>query len=137
MTTDREERNNRPMIAVVIPVYNAGYCIERCLENLYSSDYNNFEVLVVDDCSIDDTVERASRFECRIVHQPHNQGAAAARNRGSREARGEILFFLDADVFIRTDTLRIIVEDLVAKDLASAVIGVYAQRQDSKGCFYH
>ncbi len=133
--TDEPEDQNRPLISVVIPVYNAGYCIERCLENLYSSDYTNFEVLVVDDCSTDDTVERASRFDCRIVRQSQNQGAAAARNRGGREARGEILFFLDADVFIRNDTLRIIVEDLVEKNLASAVIGVYTKTQVSKG-FY-
>ncbi len=134
MAADLEERNH-PLISVIIPVYNAGYCIERCLENLYSSDYTNFEVLVVDDRSTDDTVKRASRFDCRIVRQTHNQGAAAARNRGGREARGEILFFLDADVFIQSDTLRIIVEDLVEKNLASAVIGVYTKTQESKG-FY-
>jgi len=129
--------NREPLVSVIIPVYNAGYCIERCLENLFLSDYNNFEVLVVDDCSTDDTIELAGKFDCRIIRQPTNQGAAAARNRGSRESGGEILFFLDADVFIKRDTLSIIVEDLSEseKDMASAVIGVYTREQETKG-FY-
>jgi glycosyltransferase involved in cell wall biosynthesis len=127
--------NSKPLVSVIIPVYNAGYCIERCLENLFLSDYNNFEVLVVDDCSTDDTIELAGKFNCRIIRQTSNQGAAAARNRGSRESRGEILFFLDADVFIKRDTISIVVEDLSEKNMASAVIGVYTRAQETKG-FY-
>jgi glycosyltransferase involved in cell wall biosynthesis len=124
-----------PLVSVIVPVYNAAYCIERCLDNLYASDYNNFEVLVVDDCSTDDTADRAARYGCRIIRQPSNGGAAAARNRGSREARGEILFFLDADVFLNRDTLGIIVSDLTGEKAADAVIGVYTRMQESRG-FY-
>jgi glycosyltransferase involved in cell wall biosynthesis len=127
--------NTGPLVSVVIPVYNAGYCIERCLESLFSSEYKNFEVLVVDDCSTDDTIELAEKFDCRIIRQSTNRGAAAARNRGSREAAGEILFFLDADVFIQSHTLDIIVGDLAVDEPASAVIGVYTKVQETKG-FY-
>jgi len=127
--------DNSPLVSVVIPVYNADYSIEQCLDNLFSSDYNNVEVLVVDDCSSDDTVKLASRYDCRIIRQASNQGAAAARNRGSREARGEILFFLDADVFIEPGTIGVLVEDLNGSSPVSAVIGVYAREQAVKG-FY-
>jgi len=131
----KNRQGDEPLISVIIPVYNAAYCIARCLDNLLSSDYNNFEVLVVDDASTDETTRLASRADCRIVRQTSNRGAAAARNRGSREARGKILFFLDADVFIQREALGLIVEDLVEKSSASAVIGVYAVSQESKG-FY-
>jgi glycosyltransferase involved in cell wall biosynthesis len=129
------EEKTGPMVSVIIPVYNASYCIDRCLENLFRSDYTNFEALVVDDGSSDDTLQRVRAYRCQVIRQPYNQGAAAARNRGGREARGEILFFLDADVFIRNDTIRIIVEDLAEKGLADAVIGVYTRTQETRG-FY-
>jgi len=127
--------NTGPLVTVIIPVYNAEYCIERCLESLFSSEYKNFEVLVVDDCSTDGTIELAEKFDCRIIRQSSNSGAAAARNLGSSEAAGEILFFLDADVFIQSQTLDIVVENLVGDKPASAVIGVYTKVQETKG-FY-
>jgi glycosyltransferase involved in cell wall biosynthesis len=123
------------MVSVIIPVYNSADSIGRCLDSIFRSDYNNFEVLIVDDYSRDDSIAEAEHFDCRIIRQPSNRGAAAARNRGSREANGQILFFLDADVFVDKGTLTFIVEDLAENDLASAVIGVYAIAQEIEGFF--
>lgn len=90
-----------PLCTIIIPAYNAGAWIERTLQSAGQQTYTNLEVLVVDDGSTDNTrvlaevfAESDNRF--RIIHIA-NGGVANARNVGIREARGELVAFLDAD----------------------------------------
>ncbi|MDR7416468.1 MAG: glycosyltransferase [Armatimonadota bacterium] len=91
-------------ISVVIPAYNCASVLGTTLEHLARQDYpkDAYEVIVVDDGSTDGTPEVASRWadwvQLRYIRQP-NAGRAAARNRGAREARWQVLLFLDADVW--------------------------------------
>lgn len=84
--------------SVVIPAYNAASTLAQCLGALLEQRLSKgrFEIIVVDDGSTDATAELARRFDVRLVQQP-NQGPAAARNHGAREARGEIVVFTDSD----------------------------------------
>ncbi len=77
----------------------------RCLDALYSSDYGDFEVIVVDDCSNDNSVEVIQSSPCRLVRLDKHSGASAARNTGARLSTGDLLFFIDADCVVRPDTL--------------------------------
>lgn len=89
-----------PLVSVVIPTYNRGHCIGACLESALAQTLTDFEIIVVDDCSSDDTAARvAALSDPRITYvaQPSNQGGAAARNVGIRRARGEFVAFLDSD----------------------------------------
>lgn len=92
------EAGNSPVISVVIPALNEGRQIARCLEALHkqSLDCRQYEIIVVDDGSDDDTADVAARMGARAIRQ-QNKGPAAARNRGVDEARGEIILFIDAD----------------------------------------
>src|SRR3990172_12839926 len=92
-------------ISVIIPNYNACATIGRCLEAVFSSRYENFEVIVVDDCSTDDSVEIIERFPCKLIRLPARSGAARARNVGALSSTGELLFFTDSDCFVLEDTL--------------------------------
>lgn len=85
-------------ISVVIPVRNAPDDLARCLRTLerQSVDPSGFEVLVLDDGSDDATPDVGQRLGARVIRQ-QRLGAAAARNRGVREARGDLVLFLDAD----------------------------------------
>ena len=85
-------------VSVVIPARNAGQTVARAIESALAQRYDALEVVVADDGSTDDTREVAERYagRVRVVSQP-NRGAAAARNLGFREARGEFVAFLDAD----------------------------------------
>lgn len=92
---------NQPLVTVVIPTYNRGYCLQRCLDSVLSQSYQNIEIVLIDDGSEDDTAElvkRLSDSESRIryTHQ-HNQGVSVARNHGLRLARGEFVALLDSD----------------------------------------
>jgi glycosyltransferase involved in cell wall biosynthesis len=86
------------LVSVVIPVHNGARTLARALESALAQRYPAVEVVVADDGSTDDTPVVAGRLgdRVRVVTQP-NRGAAAARNLGIREARGEFVAFLDAD----------------------------------------
>jgi GT2 family glycosyltransferase len=91
-----------PTVSVVVPAYNCAAFIGRTLETLVAQTCRDIEIVVVDDGSTDDTltiVRAAAERDARIVVivQPHSGKAAAARNRGIRAARGELVTFLDAD----------------------------------------
>jgi glycosyltransferase involved in cell wall biosynthesis len=85
-------------ISVVLPCHNAGAWIEEALESVRAQSRRPFEVIVVDDASGDDSVERARRFpEARVLVAPRNSGAGAARNTGLAAASGELIAWLDSD----------------------------------------
>jgi Glycosyltransferases involved in cell wall biogenesis len=99
------------LVSAVIPVYNGKKTVGDCLESVFNSDYKNFEVIVVDDKSTDNSLEIISKFPCKVIKVNNNVGAAAARNRGAEASRGEVLFFLDSDIVIEKDTLDKIVKN--------------------------
>ncbi|HAM50398.1 MAG TPA: hypothetical protein DCP92_06760 [Nitrospiraceae bacterium] len=92
-------------ISVVIPNYNGSATIGKCIEAALSSRYAPFEVIVVDDCSIDNSVEIISRYPCKLVRLEKHSGASAARNFGVKNCSGQFLFFIDADCLLQKDTL--------------------------------
>ncbi len=114
-------------ISVVVPVYNGARTLAECLEAIGASDYSNYEVIVVDDASTDESHEIAGRYHCRVVSLPVNQGAACAKNAGARAALGDIVFFTDADVMIEDNTLSIIAEDF-QDDSLTGVVGLLGRR---------
>jgi glycosyltransferase involved in cell wall biosynthesis len=94
-------------ISVIIPNYNGARAIGECLDAVFSSDHGDFEVVVVDDCSTDRSVEVIRRFPCSLIVLERNSGAGVARNIGARNSSGEVLFFIDSDCVVERDTLSI------------------------------
>lgn len=94
-------------ISVIIPAWNEEEYIGAAIGALRAQDYprNEFEIIVVDNNSKDDTSEAARKAGADKVVTEHEQGTNMARNRGIREAEGEILAFLDADCFPAPDWL--------------------------------
>jgi glycosyltransferase involved in cell wall biosynthesis len=89
------------MISVIVPVFNTGRFLTRAVEALIGQDYpaDQYELLFVDNGSSDDSAAILQRYpEIRVLHEPV-RGSYAARNRGLREARGEIIAFTDSDCF--------------------------------------
>lgn len=108
-------------ISLVIPNYNGGATIGKCLEAAFASRYGNFEVVVVDDCSTDASVEIISRFPCKLVRLKKRSGVSTARNSGAQSSRGEVLFFTDADCLIKDDALSL--ANAAIAEHGKAVIG--------------
>lgn len=97
----------RPLISIVIPNYNGSATIGKCLEAAFASSYERFEVIVVDDCSTDRSVEVITKHPCELIRLKEHAGAAKSRNVGARHSRGELLFFLDADCLLPENGLAI------------------------------
>lgn len=97
----------QPKVSVIMPAYNCERYISAAIESVLEQSWENFELLVVDDCSRDGTaacVEKYTRRDSRVrlICCGKNQGVAMARNRGIDEAAGEYIAFLDSDdVWVR------------------------------------
>src|SRR5713101_4173715 len=86
-----------PLVSVIIPSYNHAQFLGQAIESVLAQSYSNFELIVVDDGSTDNTTEVARRYSpVRYIYQ-ENAGLSSARNSGLRQSRGEFLVFLDAD----------------------------------------
>ncbi len=121
----REPAAARPRLSVVLPVYNAEATLAECLTRLCASSFGEFEIVLVDDGSTDQSGAIAANFPLRVVPTEGRIGPAAARNLGARAAAGELLFFLDSDVMVRPDTLSRIVAAFERGEI-EGVIGVQA-----------
>lgn len=117
-------------LSVVIPAHNSAGHLRQCLEALRQSPAQPLEVIVVDDGSIDDSAAVAREFGAQVLPTESRGGPAKARNFGANHARGEILFFLDADVCVHADTLDRVEEAFATDPDLDAVIGSY---DDSPG----
>ena len=95
--TEENTRAHASRVSVVIPCYNHAHFLEQAIESVLKQSYSDFEIIVVDDGSTDNTAEVAGRYSpVRYVYQ-ENAGLSSARNTGLRHSRGEFLVFLDAD----------------------------------------
>lgn len=112
-------------ISVIIPVHNGGRFLNHCLAGLIASLYQSYEIIVVDDASTDDRIDLSQRKEVRVFQLAHQSGPAAARNFGAEQANGEVLFFVDADVVVKSDTLARLAADFLNNSHISAVFGSY------------
>lgn len=87
-----------PLVTVVVPAFNQAHTVGLCVRSALDQAYPHTEVIVVDDASDDDTASVAAASGATVLRLPENQGPSAARNLGAERARGDVLFFLDADV---------------------------------------
>lgn len=116
------------LVSVIIPVRDGEATIVRCLEAAFGSNYDNFEVIVVDDCSEDRSAELVKAFPCTLIRLPVPSGASRARNVGASRSKGSILFFTDADCLLNEDALALGVERLAGADPDVVLGGTYTLR---------
>jgi len=87
-----------PAVSVIIPTYNRGWILREAIDSVLAQDYTDYELIVVDDGSTDNTREILDSYgRDLIVLQQPNQGISAARNRGIAESRAQLVAFLDSD----------------------------------------
>lgn len=103
-------------VSVIVPVYNIERYIERCIHSILNQSYTEFEIIIVDDGSTDDSGAKCDHLSkiddrIRVIHQ-ENKGLSAARNRGMREARGEYICFVDGDDAVSAAYLDILIRQI-------------------------
>lgn len=102
--------STQPSVSIVVPIYNAEKYLRQCLDSILSQSYDDWECILVDDGSNDDSaricdeyVDKSSRF---LVFHKINAGVSSARNFGIEKASGEYLIFLDSDDFLEKNCLK-------------------------------
>jgi GT2 family glycosyltransferase len=117
-----------PLVSIIIPCFNAAGTLPLCLRAVAEQTYAPVEVIVVDDGSTDGSASSAEAAGATVLRRSGNGGPSVARNLGAARARGEILFFLDADVALAPGSVAAAVAALRADPDLAAVSGVYDVR---------
>lgn len=99
-------------VSIIVPIYNCKDRVERCVESIYTQSFSDFEVILVNDGSTDNSLEVCKKLQNRYsqlaVIDKENGGAGSARNAGLQVAKGEYILFVDADDEINKDLLQIV-----------------------------
>ena len=102
------------LVSVVVPVYNAEKTLEKCLDSIVAQTYNKYEIILVDDGSLDQSVSICEDYCKRYANfkliKQENSGPASARNRGIENATGKYVYFIDSDDYVEPNLLETMVE---------------------------
>jgi len=118
-------RMSNPLISIVIPVHNGGVSFRQCLEGLAEVRADFYELIVVADGEADASWHVAEQWGASVMRLPQAGGPARARNLGASAARGDILFFIDADVWVHPEAVRRVAITFQQDHQLAALIGSY------------
>ena len=107
------------LVSIGIPVYNVESFIEKCIVSVFNQSYQNLEILIIDDCGQDKSMDIVYRLQnnhpcgsfIKVVKQPNNRGLGEARNAAIKSATGKYIFFLDSDDYIEPNTIELMLEE--------------------------
>ena len=130
----------RPMVSIIVPIYNAEQYLRRCVDSILNQEYTDFELLLVNDGSTDASGDICEEYGDRdprvIVIQKENTGVSDSRNRALDRAQGKYLQFLDSDDWITPDATRLFVraaEEYGCDMVISDFYRVVGERLSTKG----
>lgn len=133
------DSTKQPLITVVMPNYNGQRFVEQAIDSVLAQTYTNFELIVVDDCSTDASLQlvekkAAGDSRIRVIAMDHNSGVANVRNTGIREAKGEYIALLDNDDLWTPDKLE---RQLAIAEKGAEIVYCSYDFIDENGCPIH
>lgn len=120
-----EQSDRKPLISVIMPVYNRKDVVMKAIDSVLNQTYENFELVVVDDASTDGTgelLDQINHEKVKVIHHQQNKYASGARNTGVRESSGELIAYLDSD-------------NLLDERYLAATVGAFLQLPDAGGLY--
>jgi len=122
------KESKHPLVSIVVPVYNAARFMDDTIQSVLNQTYQNWELLLVDDCSSDDSVQIIKKYQkkderIKLFELSKNSGAAIARNTGIDNSKGRYLAFLDADDLWIKNKLELQVTFMQEKNAAFSFTG--------------
>lgn len=118
-------------VSIIIPIYNVESYIANCLHSVFNQTYKDLEIILVDDCGTDKSMNIAmesinkykSSFYIKVIHHKENKGLSAARNSGIKEATGDYIYFLDSDDTLPSTAISNLIEKAQKYQNPDFVIG--------------
>lgn len=129
------------LVSIIIPIYNVEEYIEECLESVYQQTYPHIEVILVNDCTPDNSMKIANtiinkyndKYPTTIINHEQNKGLSEARNSGMKIAKGEYIYFIDSDDAIMPNAIELLANVAIKHRGIETVQGAYIQ--EAKGNF--
>ncbi len=118
----------KPLISIIIPVYNAETFLKRCLESIINQTYKNLEIVIIDDGSVDSSAEICDEYSCKdsriiVIHQD-NSGVSTARNRALEKIKGEYVAFVDSDDYVTSDFIESLYSGIAENHVDLSICGL-------------
>lgn len=130
---------SKPAISVIIPVYNAQDGIKRCVDSLLNQSFKNFEIILLNDGSKDNSLNILKEYELKYsfvrVIDKQNEGVAVTRNKGILLAEGDYTMFMDNDDFVDSDYIETFYQAIHEKKLDLVIGGYKRVNQDNQIIF--
>lgn len=104
---------NKPLVSVIIPVYNGEQYIAECIEQILNQSYKNLEIIVINDGSTDKTSQIAKSYPVKLIEFLQNRGNSVGKNAGMNAAKGELIHFMDMDDAINPDFYKNMVSAII------------------------
>ena len=134
-----EEYEKGELISIIVPIYNVENYLRQCLDSILNQTYQNFECLLINDGSPDNSaeicreyVEKDSRFR---YFEKENGGVSSARNLGIERSKGQYITFIDSDDWVDSDYLEVLYNALIDEN-ADIAISTYKQFNMDDNCYY-
>lgn len=131
-----------PFISVVMPVYNVEKHLRKAVESVLKQSYQNFEIILVDDCSPDGCPELCEQIakedsRVKVLHHEKNQGLSMARNTGMEEASGTYIWFMDSDDYVEDNLFAMVKESLLENPAEVVIFGLTEDYYDDHNKLHH
>lgn len=128
-----------PFFSIIVPVYNVKDYLTQCIESIISQDYEDYEILLIDDGSNDGSESLCDKFEtklshCKVFHKA-NGGLSDARNVGLQEARGSYIWFIDSDDYLIDDKAFSKVADVIREEKVDVVLFSYKKYYEQSNVY--
>ena len=122
-------------ISIIVPCHNSRQTIAPCLKAIQASMYKDFEIIIVDDHSSDDTAAIAQKFTDNVITLDTNKGSGNARKTGIQNSKADIICFIDSDIIIKPDTLSTIMNFFKRNPEVDAVTGLLSKEHPNRNFF--
>jgi len=122
-------------ISIIVPSYNASFSIGNCLDAIYRTKGVDFEVIVVDDISTDNTLEIVRKYTCRVIELEKKSGPSVGRNVGVENAKSDIIMFVDSDAVVQEGGIERIVKGFRENPGVACISGVFDANPNDIGWF--
>ncbi|MBR5227939.1 MAG: glycosyltransferase family 2 protein [Clostridia bacterium] len=127
--------NNNVKVSIVVPIYNASKYLNKCIDSILKQSYKNIEILLIDDGSVDNSLEIITLYSqidkrIKVIHQK-NAGLSATRNKGIEIACGDYIAFIDADDYIEYNYVEVMLKQIINNNADICECGMFIHNKDN------
>ena len=130
--------DNFPLVSVIVPIYNVELYVKECILSVFAQDYQNIELIAVDDCGTDNSIaileelfkSNPQNISCILLHHDKNRGLSAARNTGTKYSHGKYILYLDSDDALQPFAISHLVNKIMSDDSDIVVFDFYSDEKN-------